>query len=117
MTILKAVSYQHFTEGESLVFDIIPYLFLFSCSSGVSSDFSSIYIYDTRQYLNCSLLLTRGIREIKTVFVEAQTSYFNSHSANFFQGIFINELEGGDRTKAMKRLRVLPLEEKVFMTL
>ena len=31
------------------------------------------------------------------------------------KGIFINELEGGDRTKAMKRLRVLPLEEKVFM--
>lgn len=31
---------------------------------------------------------------------------------HFTQNIFINELEGGDRSKAMNRLRVPPLTER-----
>ena len=35
----------------------------------------------------------------------------------FFQSVFTSRLEGGDRGKAMKRLRVPPLGDKVSVTL
>lgn len=47
--------------------------------------------------------------------VESAPFYTNKQISNFIsqtEAIFINDLEGGDRSKAMKRLRVPPLDKK-----